>query len=739
MKKKRIGVVLTTAMLISVFVVIASTMSAMQANDADTTTTSENLEKIQKAIEEKGAKWTADETSVSGLSIEEKKMLCGAKIGPIPRDAIEISPPEVSMPIGTFDWRNKNGQNWMTPVKSQGPCGSCWIFGSTSAFEAQINIDAGDPTIDFDSSEQHILSCSGGGDCDGGSPFLALAYIRDSGVPDERCFPYQADDTIPCGNTCPDWHGRACTCEWIGVPTSHTTESYKAILQEYGPMVVVLNVSEDLFYYTGGIYEPVWTSEEFGWANHCVTLVGYNDTGGYWIIKNSWGPGWGEGGYGGVYYGNLEQYEYAFVVVNTSCPLVGKPDLVVKKSLTTEYGTFIVNYTVTNIGDGPAGESHVCKLINGTVAKKVAVPPLGPGENYRGTFDPEPCPCGQTLNVTVCADCQNEVAESDETNNCEVNVVECPRLPDLVIEKIWTKERRDRCKVYFVVKNIGCVPAPGGHYATLLVNGKAEEEKRVRRDLGPGEEYESSFRTYVSCTGDDIRVCADNFNVIDELDETNNCLPPIVEKPDLVIEDKWEKWVNETHYSVTYVMHNKGPVKAPGGHRTTLIVDGVAIEHKIMPDDLEYCETYTDTFDTVIECTDDFDTIKVCADSDEIIDEINEDNNCLENEWICDEVVEKPDLIIEDIWTRERRGECRVYFVVKNDGAATAPRGHKATLFVNGEPVEEGRAVRKALGPGDEYKGSFRTRVNCADAIKACADNTNIVDESDETNNCREV
>jgi hypothetical protein len=110
-KMKGIGVVLTTATLISVFVAIAPTMSAMQANDADTTATLENLEKIQKAIEEKSAKWTAGETSVSGLSIEEKKMLCSAKIGPIPGDAIEISPQEVSMPIGTFDWRNKNGQN----------------------------------------------------------------------------------------------------------------------------------------------------------------------------------------------------------------------------------------------------------------------------------------------------------------------------------------------------------------------------------------------------------------------------------------------------------------------------------------------------------------------------------------------------------------------------------------------------------------------------------------------------
>ena len=316
-KKGRV-ILLAAIMVILLFAAIEPTVSVQEADDTATT-----LEGIQKAIEEEGAKWTAGETSVSGLSIEEKKMLCGAKIGPIPEDAIKISPPNVSMPIGTFDWRNVNGQNWMTSVKHQSypkPCGSCWIFGSTGAFEAQINIDANDPTIDFDSSEQHILSCSGGGDCDGGYPALALMYIRVSGVPDEACFPYQADDTIPCSNTCPDWEDRACTCEWIGVPVEHTTEIYKAILREYGPMVVVLNASEDLFYYTGGIYEPVWTSEEFGQANHCVALVGYDDTGGYWIIKNSWGPDWGENGYGGVYYGDLEKYEYAFVTVDTSCP-----------------------------------------------------------------------------------------------------------------------------------------------------------------------------------------------------------------------------------------------------------------------------------------------------------------------------------------------------------------------------------------------------------------------------------
>ena len=318
-KRRLVGVALTAIMVISVFVALTVPVYAAE-EDIPT------LGEIQKAIDETGAKWTAGTTSVSELSIEAKKMLCGAKIGPIPDGAIKIGlPPNVSMPFGTFDWRNVDGENWMTSVKNQRSCGSCWIFGSTGAFEAQINIDAWDPTIDFDSSEQHILSCSGGGDCDGGDPALALSYIRDSGVPDETCFPYQADDTISCGDTCADWENRACTFEWIGAPAYHTTGDYKWILENYGPMVVVLNVSEDLFYYTGGIYEPAWTSEEFGWADHCVALVGYNDTGEYWIIKNSWGPTWGEEGYGRVHYGDLEQYEYAFVTVNTTYPI--SPDI----------------------------------------------------------------------------------------------------------------------------------------------------------------------------------------------------------------------------------------------------------------------------------------------------------------------------------------------------------------------------------------------------------------------------
>ena len=109
----------------------------------------------------------------------------------------------------------------------------------------------------------------------------------------------------------------------------------------------------------------------------------------------------------------------------------------------------------------------------------------------------------------------------------------------------------------------------------------------------------------------------------------------IVEKPDLFIEAKCEEWVGENSYNVSYVIHNKGTAIALAGHNTTLYIDGTVVEHKPVLVELVPNETYNDTFDAVISCTDGSDTIKVCADNFSVVDELDEDNNCLENEWQC--------------------------------------------------------------------------------------------------------
>ena len=306
----------------------------------------EEINAIQKAIEAKGANWTASATSVSGLSIEEKRRLCGARIAPVPPDAHMVRPPLGVNVSGTFDWRDKDGENWITPVRNQKKCGSCWAFAVLGVVEAKINIDAGDPTKDVDLSEQHLVSeCCDAGNCGGGGLTGTFKYVRDNGVPDEDCFPYIAMD---CECTpCADWTKRAWKVEdYIHVES--TTDVYKWALQEYGPMAVVLYVPDDWFYYKEGIYEPVWSSSDPEFVTgglHAVVLVGYNDTGGYWVVKNSWGEDWGENGYGKVKYGNLEKYNYAYAVLGMNDDPMRPPTASASANPTSGEAPLTVSFT----------------------------------------------------------------------------------------------------------------------------------------------------------------------------------------------------------------------------------------------------------------------------------------------------------------------------------------------------------------------------------------------------------
>ncbi len=266
-------------------------------------------------------------------------------------------------------------------------------------------------------------------------------------------------------------------------------------------------------------------------------------------------------------------------------------------------------------------------------------PELEPDEFLNITFDAHVEESGNDRNeVYVDAEDSTGVDIVDDVDTVWVTC-EVEDKPDLEIVDKWEEWVDDtHYNVTYVIHNNGTATALAGHNTTLYVDSAPIEHKHVPEDLAPYETYEDTFDTVIECTdeSDAIKVCADNYDVVDELDEDNNCLENVwscLRKPDLVIVDKWENWVNETHYNVTYVIHNSGTVVAPGCHNTTLYVDGAPIEHKHVPVPLAPCETYTDTFDTVIECTGESDTIRVCADNYEVVDELNENNNCLENVW----------------------------------------------------------------------------------------------------------
>jgi len=315
----------------------------------------EGTNAIQEAIDANGGNWTAGETSVSELTVEEKLQLCGARIGQVPGDAQFVQPSlKASATYAeSFDWRNKDGKDWMTPVKSQSSCGSCWAFSAIGVVEAAVNIYANDPDIDIDLSEQHLISdCCSAGDCSGGWPDWALKYVRDMGVSEESCFPYTRRNgaCAPCSG----WDENPWKIENYKYVSS-SKDAFKSALQEYGPLSVVLSVPDDWFYYRGGVYEPAWTATDgVGWANHAVVLVGWDDSEGCWIIKNSWGSGWGENGYARVLYGNLEKYNYAYTVTGIVHEGTNQPP-VAGASASPESGTAPLNAAFKGTGTDSDG------------------------------------------------------------------------------------------------------------------------------------------------------------------------------------------------------------------------------------------------------------------------------------------------------------------------------------------------------------------------------------------------
>ncbi|MCJ7766957.1 S8 family serine peptidase [Candidatus Bathyarchaeota archaeon] len=218
----------------------------------------------------------------------------------IPEEA-RVTPVSLDAPPSHFDWREKDGYNWMTSIRDQASCGSCAAFGAVAAVEGQFKIQADNPSWNLDLSEQHLFSCGGGSCSIGWYVSSALNYLRQYGTPDEACSPYKAQSgSGSCTSSCSDWQSRAYRISsWSWIATNPA--AIQAALLN-GPLVAAFDVYTDFFYYGGGVYRYSWGVYEGG---HAVTIVGYDQPSQYWIVKNSWGPGWGESGYFRIAFGQV--------------------------------------------------------------------------------------------------------------------------------------------------------------------------------------------------------------------------------------------------------------------------------------------------------------------------------------------------------------------------------------------------------------------------------------------------
>ncbi|MBN2251268.1 MAG: PKD domain-containing protein [Candidatus Altiarchaeota archaeon] len=186
----------------------------------------------------------------------------------------------------SFDWRNVGGKNFMTSVKSQGSCGSCWAHSVAGAMEGAYNVGMSTPS-NLNLAEQYLVSsCFPTANCGGLSPaaiYSLINYLKINGIVDEPCCPYTAASTScsSCLSGCPDWQNRLWRAGGAG-KVQRSRDKIREALICYGPL----------------------STCSVNWA-HCVVLVGYNANG--WIIKNSWGTNWGSGGYGLIPYGDWRE------------------------------------------------------------------------------------------------------------------------------------------------------------------------------------------------------------------------------------------------------------------------------------------------------------------------------------------------------------------------------------------------------------------------------------------------
>ena len=288
----------------------------------------------------------------------------------------------------SVDWRNRFGWTWLTQIKDQGPCESCWAFSAVGVVEAMTRIEHFVWSL---RSEGDVHDGMGTACGDGGWPTHALDFMDSKGVADPGCWPYETANK-PYAPTS-DRTGR--TVKVGGYVTLSNIQDQKDWLDAVGPLSACFECFEDFDAYgaNSGVYKHVTGALRGG---HCIVIVGYDDARQAWLIRNSWGTSWGMAGYCWFGYGQCGIDDNAkFGVPNTNL----NPDPCTKRRIhngnlfESGDGALHRNFETWSVAPGGAirhywrdGSSLVWALAE-TVANDCAASPTATGTTFNRNFE----------------------------------------------------------------------------------------------------------------------------------------------------------------------------------------------------------------------------------------------------------------------------------------------------------------------------------------------------------------
>lgn len=279
-------------------------------------------------------------TARSGSEDADKQMSASERPGPDISDGQGFIPPPIDLshlrpqrapyrpllqPPVAWDWRDHGG---VTSVKNQNPYNTCWAFAAIGDLESKVLINNG---LTRDYSEFNVIACAGnqfydqyGYSCyTGGNAWIAANYLAQNGSVMETCDQYPGScPNFTCTN--PSCFFQMSVKEWrviTGDLVSPGDEYYiKDAIVHYGPVYTAI-------YSSWGEFQAYDTDTCLTYSgaedpDHAVLIVGWNDTlcggEGAWIVKNSWGTSWGDGGYFYIKYGHANIGSYTSVITECS-------------------------------------------------------------------------------------------------------------------------------------------------------------------------------------------------------------------------------------------------------------------------------------------------------------------------------------------------------------------------------------------------------------------------------------